>query len=553
MAAMPLSTSRFQLSDPKDFQAIHWGVDALDTGFAVFDRDLRLVYCNSSFRELRSYPSQLCTAGSNLADLYRFNAERGDYGPGEIDELVKSRLARARSRTIEMIEYEIATGRILSIRYSPIDHGCLVLSYADVTERRRAEQALQESEQRYEYAMAGANEGMWDWVADDDRIFVSDSYKRLIGIEIEGNKIPLSDWISWIHPDDLAVRERARVAHFEGKTEFYDCEYRVRCGNGEYRWFRDCARSYRDDLGKIVRMAGSMSDITPRKQAELKLLQANKQIIAQNKELTSLSKQLSKYLSPQVYSLLFSGNQTAVVSTHRKKLTIFFTDIVDFTEITEHLESEDLTDLLNHYLSEMSKIALAHGATIDKYIGDAIMGFFGDPESHGPRQDALSCVQMAVEMQDRMSELQRDWHDQGIERPFQLRIGINTGYCTVGNFGSEERMDYTIIGTEANLASRLQSHARPGGILLAHETFSLVKDAIAVEEAGTLSVKGFSRPMRCYEVIGRLDKLVAEGRIVREYDEGLRIFLDLHHGDRSKIVDVLERILRGIRKDPHQR
>jgi len=120
----------------------------------------------------------------------------------------------------------------------------------------------------------------------------------------------------------------------------------------------------------------------------------------------------------------------------------------------------------------MSVIALAHGATIDKYIGDAILAFFGDPETRGVKADAIACVNMAIAMQKRMRELQKEWRDRGLQKPFQLRIGINTGYCTVGNFGSEDRMDYTIIGSEVNLASRLQSHAELGGILLSHETYS---------------------------------------------------------------------------------
>ena len=154
---------------------------------------------------------------------------------------------------------------------------------------------------------------------------------------------------------------------------------------------------------------------------------------------------------------------------------MFFSDIVDFTATTDDLESEELTGLLNHYLTEMSKIALEHGATIDKYIGDAILAFFGDPETRGIKEDAMACVNMAIAMQRRMRELQFQWRDVGLEKPFQLRIGINTGYCTVGNFGSEDRMDYTIIGNEVNLASRLQSHTEPGSILISHETHSLSK------------------------------------------------------------------------------
>ena len=156
----------------------------------------------------------------------------------------------------------------------------------------------------------------------------------------------------------------------------------------------------------------------------------------------------------------------------------------------------------------MSKIALEHGATIDKYVGDAILAFFGDPDTRGVRQDALACVRMAIAMQRRMQELQSEWREAGLEKPFQLRIGINTGYCTVGNFGSEDRMDYTIIGGEVNLASRLQSHAEPGGILLTHETYSLVRDHFAADEQNPIELKGFAKPVRCYRI--RLDTDHAE-------------------------------------------
>src|SRR5258707_5786817 len=103
----------------------------------------------------------------------------------------------------------------------------------------------------------------------------------------------------------------------------------------------------------------------------------------------------------------------------------------------------------------MSKIAVSHGATIDKYVGDAIMGFFGDPASRGSKEDAVACVKMAIAMQRRMREVQVKWVDLGSEKPFQLRIGVNTGFCTAGHFGREDRMDYTIIRHQGDLASRL--------------------------------------------------------------------------------------------------
>jgi adenylate cyclase len=186
---------------------------------------------------------------------------------------------------------------------------------------------------------------------------------------------------------------------------------------------------------------------------------------------------------------------------------------------------------------------LEHGATIDKYIGDAVLAFFGDPETRGVREDALACVNMAIAMQRRMRELQFEWRDAGLEKPFQLRIGISTGYCTVGNFGSEDRMDYTIIGSEVNLASRLQSHAESGGILISHETYSLVKDMILAEEQGPIQAKGFAKPVRNYKVLDQLGKLIDQRRVIREEQDGLRVFLDLQKLDKANAIQTLQNIL----------
>jgi adenylate cyclase len=221
--------------------------------------------------------------------------------------------------------------------------------------------------------------------------------------------------------------------------------------------------------------------------------------------LESLSTRLAKYLSPQVYSSIFSAGDSVDMAPQRKKLTVFFSDIVGFTALVDTLESEELTNLLNLYLTEMSKIAVAHGATVDKFIGDAVFAFFGDPVSNGVERDAQSCVAMAQAMQERLAELRQTWRDKGLDDTFQLRIGITTGFCTVGNFGSEDRLDYTAIGNAVNLAARLQSLAEPGGILLDNETYHLVKDAIDQAEEVHLPLKGFAKPVRAYRICKPLE------------------------------------------------
>jgi class 3 adenylate cyclase len=275
--------------------------------------------------------------------------------------------------------------------------------------------------------------------------------------------------------------------------------------------------------------------------------EAGSQISEKNRMLELLSNQLSKYLSPQVYDSIFSGEQSVEIASKRKKLTIFFSDIADFTGITDSLESEELTNLLNHYLTEMSKIALEHGATIDKYVGDAIVAFFGDPETRGVKEDARTCVNMAIAMQRRMRELRSEWLEMGLERPFELRVGINTGFCTVGNFGSEDRMDYTIIGNEVNLAARLEELAEVGGILMSHETHSLVKDKVLAEEGDAVTVKGSDKPIRTYKVVGLCDDLVEEGRIIQEDEGGVRVLIDMKDGGKAAAIQAIENMLSRLK------
>ncbi|MDB5871241.1 MAG: adenylate/guanylate cyclase [Ramlibacter sp.] len=245
------------------------------------------------------------------------------------------------------------------------------------------------------------------------------------------------------------------------------------------------------------------------------------------RRLEALSQKLGRYLAPQVYQSLFDGSRDAEIRTQRKKLSVFFCDIKDFTASTAKWQPEDITFLLNSYFSEMSKIAQEYGGTLDKFIGDAMMIFFGDPDTLGVKEDALQCVKMALAMQRRMSELQTLWRQMGSEKTFQVRMGINTGYCDVGNFGSDLRMDYTIIGSEVNLAARLEQAADPGGILISKETWSLVQGEILADEHEPVIAKGFAEPLEVYSVREEA-KVDANPRKVFQWERlGMRVLVDL--------------------------
>lgn len=294
--------------------------------------------------------------------------------------------------------------------------------------------------------------------------------------------------------------------------------------------------------------SGIIRDITERKNAEHAIQLANKSLNEKNAQLEALSVKLAKYLSRQVYDSIFEGRTDVQVKSYRKELTVFFSDIQGFTDLTDRLEAEVLSDLLNTYLSEMSRIADECGGTIDKFIGDGVMIFFGDPETQGRKEDAIACVRMAIRMRERAGQLRDSWADVIGPQPLHIRLGINTGYCTVGNFGSEDRLDYTIVGGAVNVASRLEETAGPDQIQISHTTYALVKDQIYCRPIGDIRVKGVSHELRTYEVVGEFDRLHPKERI-EAATEGFNLLLDpseLNPYEADRARQALETALKAL-------
>ncbi|MDB9953778.1 adenylate/guanylate cyclase domain-containing protein [Porticoccaceae bacterium] len=236
------------------------------------------------------------------------------------------------------------------------------------------------------------------------------------------------------------------------------------------------------------------------RQTHFLLADQHDSVLRQNEWLTLRTFRLSKYLSPALRKAILTGKDVRA-ETQEKTLTIFFSDMEGFTRLAEELDPEQLTDLLNTYLTEMSEIAFRFGGTIDKVIGDSIMVFFGDPESRGIKSDAITCVSMAIAMKRAMRELQVRWRADGIENPPALRMGINSGVCKVGNFGTENRLDYTLLGRAVNLASRLESSAESNEILISKDTYQLIKDAVHCIDKGQIPIKGFAEAVDVYSAV----------------------------------------------------
>ncbi len=223
-----------------------------------------------------------------------------------------------------------------------------------------------------------------------------------------------------------------------------------------------------------------------------------KKIMAMADELSQANEIISRYVAEQLARKVREGQHDDAAVPSRRRLTMVFSDIVGFSETADELEPEDLSMLLNEYLAEMTMIAEKYEATIDKFVGDAVICFFGAPTATNDHDQAYRAVRMAMEMNERVADLDGTWRKFGASRPFRIRIGVNTGVANVGSFGSQRRMDYTAIGRQVNLAARLEASCEPGNVLISHSTYALISDKIPCAPKGEITVKGIHQPVRVY-------------------------------------------------------
>jgi len=258
----------------------------------------------------------------------------------------------------------------------------------------------------------------------------------------------------------------------------------------------------------------------------------------QQQLLQKASDRLSKYLSPQICEQIFSDIEFDT-GTGRKKLTIFFSDIVNFTSITESMEAEELSGFLNFYLTNMCEIALEYGGTIDKFIGDSVMIFFGDPQSKGPEQDALACCNMGLEMLAFVEKNEELFKEQfNFPEKLEIRIGVHSGVCSVGNFGSDQRLDYTVIGRAVNVAARLEQAAPKNSMLFSNSTKSLLGDTFQVSDSIEVKAKGIDRPIIGYILTSQISKR----SLVTVNEEGISVKFDPNIVDKKEVDKFLLKI-----------
>jgi adenylate cyclase len=208
----------------------------------------------------------------------------------------------------------------------------------------------------------------------------------------------------------------------------------------------------------------------------------------------------------QIAEGLLAGELQASEGFERRKVTLLFADMVGFTDLSDSLEPEELAEVLNQFLREMTSVAVAHGGTLDNYIGDGLMVLFGAPQPAEEQAQAWSAIQAAFGMKARSDELASDIRSRGIPADLRIRVGVNTGHCTVGVFGSDVLRAYKAVGFAVNVASRLQTAADPGTVLAGFRTYALVKDRVKASPREALTLKGAARPVEAWEILELVDR-----------------------------------------------
>ncbi|MEP0548126.1 MAG: two-component regulator propeller domain-containing protein [Rhodothermales bacterium] len=209
---------------------------------------------------------------------------------------------------------------------------------------------------------------------------------------------------------------------------------------------------------------------------------------------------LRKYFPSKLVDAILHADEDVRLAAERKRVTVFFSDLTGFTHLSDTTPPEVVTELLNEYLGEMLGLIEAHGGTLDKFMGDGIMALFGAAEAMAPEEQARRAVEMAVAMQDRLRALRAKWKRDGVAHDLELRIGVHQDEVTVGNFGSDDLMEYTAIGQGVNLASRLEGVCTPGQILVSFPVYALTKEAFPYEHAEACQLRGIARPVATFSL-----------------------------------------------------
>lgn len=249
--------------------------------------------------------------------------------------------------------------------------------------------------------------------------------------------------------------------------------------------------------------------------------------LAERKQKVMIKGMFSQYVNSELVNELIDDPKKLKLGGERRELTVLFSDIASFTTISESHEPEELVNFLNEYLSAMTEIIFDHKGTLDKFQGDAIMAFWGAPIEN--KDHSLFCCYAATSMQKKLVELRKKWEAEN-KPQLQVRIGINTGEMIVGNMGGKGKFDYTVIGDNVNLGSRLEGANKEYGtsIIISQSTFEQIKEDFICREIDYLLVKGKTRPIKIYELLCS-EKDDVKNQFIElknQFEKGLTLYRD---------------------------
>jgi len=516
-------------------------LDSMPGALAYTDEDLKLIFCNDRFKEMYKVPKELLQAGHSYVDFLRYLADKGYYGPGNVDQLVAQRVESVRNPTGRSFEDHTPDGRWYRILRRRVAGGGAVTVMTDITEQKQAEADLVDRELQLHVALDNMPGALVYTDENLNVVFCNDRFKEMYIVppDLLQPGRPYADFLRYLAengyygPGDVEAMVARRVESLRNPS-----------GEGfedhtpDGRWYRILRRRVAGGGAVTV-----MTDITRQKQAERDLIEAtrrteeaNRQITEKNRILEALNgeirdknrqleeqaaqiaewnarletrvteqvtqigqmSKLTRFLSPKVSDLIMAGDADDPLKTRRRDITVVFVDLRGFTGFTETAEPEEVMGVLREYHAELGRAILAYDGTIEHFAGDGVMILFNDPVPVPDHE--LQAIRMAIAMREPIAVLVRAWKKRGHALGFG--VGIAGGYATIGTIGFEGRLDYGAIGTVTNLAARLCGEAKHDQILISPRIHSKVEEHIDAEPVGELTLKGFQRPVFAHNVVG---------------------------------------------------
>ena len=518
-------------------------LESMPGALVYTDRDLNIVFCNDRYRELYGIPGELLRPGRSYADVLRYLAGHGYYGPGDAARQVAERVESLRHPTARSFEDRTPDGRWLRIQRRPVAGGGAVTIMTDITEQKLAEQMLADREAELHVALDNMPGALIYTDANLDIVACNARFAEMYTVpkELLQPGRAYADFLRYLASNgyygagDTEALVAARIESLRNPSgkAFED-------HTPDDRWLRVLRR--RVEGGGAVTV---MTDVTQQKKAERDLIEAtrrteeaNRLITEKNRVLEALNAEirdknrqveeqaaqiaewnarletrvaeqvakisqmfkLTRFLSPKVSDMIMAGDADDPLKTRRREITVVFVDLRGFTGFTETAEPEEVMGVLREYHAELGRAIVAHDGTIEHFAGDGVMIIFNDPvpvENH-----EMQAIRMALAMRESMSVLTAQWRKRGFALGFG--VGIAGGYATIGTIGFEGRLDYGAIGTVTNLAARLCGEAEDGQVLVSPRIMSKVEAQIRAQSMGELSLKGFQRPVHAHNVTGLL-------------------------------------------------